>query len=113
MNLGTPYSRRVAQRGRPDMRAKNHWKPWTPAEERRLAQLAEQDVPIHTIAVDLDRSVDAIRNKARCLGVLLPLHNQRKRTGSPITARNRARTASARPTGNVAADPNASSYSYR
>ena len=95
------------------MRAKNHWKPWTPAEERRLAQLAEQDVPIHTIAVDLDRSVDAIRNKARCLGVLLPLQNQRKRTRSPITAGNRPRTASARPTGSVAADTNASSYSYR
>jgi hypothetical protein len=95
------------------MRAKNHWKPWTPAEERRLAQLAEQDVPIHTIAVDLDRSVDAIRNKARCLGVLLPLHNQRKRTRSTITAGNRPRTPSARPTGSVAADTNATSYSYR
>jgi hypothetical protein len=95
------------------MRAKNHWKPWTPAEERRLAQLAEQNAPIHTIAVDLDRSADSIRNKARCLGIRLPLHNQRERTVSTITARNRARTASARPTGDGAADANASSYSYR
>jgi hypothetical protein len=77
------------------MRAKNHWKPWTPAEERRLAQLAEQDAPLHTIAVELDRSADAIRNKARCLGILLPLHGQRKRTGSTMTA-------SARPAGRVA-----------
>lgn len=95
------------------MRAKNHWKPWTAAEERRLALLAEQDVPIHTIAVELDRSVDSIRNKARCLGVLLPLHAQRKRTPSPVTAGNRPRTRAARPTGSVAADANATSYSYR
>jgi len=95
------------------MRAKNHWKPWTPAEERRLVQLAEQDVPIHTIAVDLDRSVDAIRNKARCLGILLPLYNQRKRTESSIPARNRARSASARPTGSVAPGANAHSHSYQ
>ena len=62
------------------MRAKNHWKPWTPAEERRLEQLAQQNVPVHSIAVDLDRSETAIRNKARCMGVVLPLYNQRRRT---------------------------------
>jgi hypothetical protein len=61
------------------MRAKNHWKPWTPAEESRLADLAQQMVPIHRIAVDLDRSPNAIRSKAKTLGILLPLYNQRKR----------------------------------
>ena len=61
------------------MRAKNHWKPWTPAEERRLEQLAQQDVAVHAIAVELDRSVTAIRNKAKCLGILLPLYNHRTR----------------------------------
>lgn len=64
------------------MRAKNHWKPWTPSEERRLIQLVEQNVAPHTIANDLDRSLNSIRNKAKGLGVLLPLYNQRQRVTS-------------------------------
>jgi hypothetical protein len=95
------------------MRAKNHWKPWTPAEEQRLVELAEQDVSSQTIAIDLDRSVDAIRNKARCLGIVLPLYNHRKRTGPAVPSGQRARTASARPTGSVAPDAHASTYSSR
>jgi EAL domain-containing protein (putative c-di-GMP-specific phosphodiesterase class I) len=67
------------------MRAKNHWKPWTASEERRLVQLAAQSMPPHAIAVELDRSVNSIRNKARDLGVLLPLYNQRTRTGAQVT----------------------------
>ena len=91
---------------RPDMKAKNHWKPWTPAEENRLAQLAQQMVPIHTIAFELDRSVNAIRSKARSLGILLPLYNQRKRQGFNISSGSRVRTASA-------PVPNACTHSYR
>ena len=65
------------------MRAKNHWKPWTPNEERRLMQLADQKVAPHAIADELDRSVNAVRNKARCLGILLPLYNRRQRITYP------------------------------
>ena len=61
------------------MRAKNHWKPWTSEEERRLTELAQQMVPLHRIAIDLDRSPNAIRSKAKSLGILLPLYNQRRR----------------------------------
>jgi len=95
------------------MRAKNHWKPWTPAEERRLAQLAQQMAPIHTIAVDLDRSVNAIRSKAKSLGILLPLHNHRKRTEFTIAAGNRARTPSVRGACSVTRIANAPTRSYR
>ena len=95
------------------MRAKNHWKPWTPAEESRLAQLAQQMAPIHKIAFDLDRSVNAIRSKARSLGILLPLYNQRKRPGFTMPPGNRVRSASVSPTGSVAPVPNARTHSYR
>ena len=61
------------------MRAKNHWKPWTTTEERRLQQLALENVAVPAIAVDLDRSVNSIRHKAKCLGVVLPLYNGRTR----------------------------------
>jgi hypothetical protein len=62
------------------MRAKNknHWKPWTDEDERRLVQLAAENTPAHTIARQLDRSENAIRNKAIKLGVPLPPHQGRK-----------------------------------
>jgi DNA-binding NarL/FixJ family response regulator len=62
------------------MRAKHHWKPWSAAEERRLAELAGRGATPRVIAQELDRTENAIRNKAIKLGVLLPLHNQRRRT---------------------------------
>jgi hypothetical protein len=61
------------------MRAKHHWKPWSAAEERRLAELADRGATTRAIATELDRTENAIRNKAIKLGVLLPLHNQRRR----------------------------------
>jgi len=61
------------------MRAKHHWKPWSAAEERRLAELADCGATPRAIAEALDRTENAIRNKAIKLGVLLPLHNQRRR----------------------------------
>jgi hypothetical protein len=64
------------------MRAKNHCKPWTQAEERRLEQLSQQNVPVHAIALELERSVTAIRNKAKSLDVLLPLYTHRTRTAT-------------------------------
>jgi UDP:flavonoid glycosyltransferase YjiC (YdhE family) len=72
------------------MTARNHWKPWTTVEERRLAQLADLDVPPLTIARELDRSENAIRNKAKKLGIVLPLYKQRHRlvtsTVVPVTS---------------------------
>jgi hypothetical protein len=61
------------------MRAKHHWKPWSVAEERRLAELANDGADPRQIAVDLDRTENAIRNKAIKLGITLPLHKHRRR----------------------------------
>jgi hypothetical protein len=94
------------------MRAKNHWKPWTRTEERRLVQLAERSVPVHAIAVELDRSVEAVRNKAKGLGVRLPLYNQRRRPEVTTPAGDRTRTTSS-PSRNNGSRADASNYSYR
>ena len=68
------------------MTARNHWKPWTPAEERRLAHLAESGVGPLAIARELDRSENSIRNKAKQLGIALPVYKPRSRAATHRSA---------------------------
>lgn len=42
------------------MRAKHHWKPWSAAEERRLAELADRGATPRVIEQELDRTENAI-----------------------------------------------------
>ena len=72
------------------MRAKNHWKPWTAAEERRLVTLVERDILIEAIAVELGRSLTAIRDKCRILGVAVPRDGHHKPNEVGVTPRTRA-----------------------
>ena len=73
------------------MTAKNNWKPWTAAEEQRLADLVTCEVSAVAIARDLERSENAIRNKALQLGITLPLYNRGRR----VAARSKSGSATA------------------
>jgi hypothetical protein len=67
------------------MRARHHWKPWDEAEERRLVELAASGAEADAIARDLDRTVNAIRNRAVRLGISLAARHRRRRRPSPAT----------------------------
>ena len=72
------------------MTAKNNWKPWTAAEEQRLAELVTLQLSAVAIARELERSENAIRNKALQLGITLPLHNRGRRVVARSNAGSRA-----------------------
>ena len=55
---------------------RNTGKPWTPAAEKQLNQLAKQNTPTRVIGLKLGRTEDAIYNKASDLGVSLKPTNQ-------------------------------------
>ena len=68
------------------MTAKNNWKPWTAAEEQRLAELVANEVSAVAIARELERSENAVRNKALQLGITLPLYNRGRRVAARANA---------------------------
>lgn len=72
------------------MTAKNNWKPWTAAEEQRLAELVTFQLSAVAIARELERSENAIRNKALQLGITLPLYNRGRRVVARSNAGSRA-----------------------
>jgi hypothetical protein len=39
---------------------KNHGKPWTPADDRKLDKLIKENTPTRLIARELERTVDAV-----------------------------------------------------
>lgn len=55
---------------------KNAGKHWSPAEEKKLQKLADQNTPTRVIGLKLGRSEDAIRSKAQDLDVSLKPTNQ-------------------------------------
>lgn len=54
----------------------NHGKPWTPAQEKQLEKLADQNTPTRVMGIKLQRTEDAIRSKASELDVSLKPTNQ-------------------------------------
>lgn len=54
----------------------NHGKPWTPAQESTLKQLARGNTPTRIIGLKLGRTPDAVESKASDLGVSLKPPNQ-------------------------------------
>jgi hypothetical protein len=54
----------------------NAGKPWTPADEKKLRDLAEHNTPAGLIAHELGRSEDAVRSHASETGVSLKPTNQ-------------------------------------
>jgi hypothetical protein len=54
----------------------NHNKPWTPAANRQLQQLANGNTPTRVIGIKLGRTEGAVYNHANELGVSLKPTNQ-------------------------------------
>jgi hypothetical protein len=54
----------------------NHRKPWTQPQEQLLQKLAGQNTPTRVIALKMQRTPDAIQNKAQELDVSLKPTNQ-------------------------------------
>lgn len=55
---------------------KNHNKPWTKEEVKKLEKLAEQNTPTRVAALKLDRTPAAVQNKASEEGISLKPTNQ-------------------------------------
>lgn len=55
---------------------RNSGKNWTPAQERDLKQLAQENTPTRVIGLKLGRTENAVRNKASELDVSLKPVNQ-------------------------------------
>lgn len=62
----------------------NHRHPWTSAQDQKLEKLAEQNTPTRVIALKLERTESAIRQRAGELDASLRPTNQ-----SPYTRRRR------------------------
>ncbi len=56
---------------------KNAGKPWTPAEIRKLQQLAKGNTPTRVIALELGRTPKAVQSKASSEDISLKPVNQR------------------------------------
>jgi hypothetical protein len=54
----------------------NSGKPWTPAAEQQLRDLAQQNTPTRVIGIKTGRSPGAVQSKAVDLGVSLKPTNQ-------------------------------------
>lgn len=54
----------------------NHGKEWTPAQEKQLRELAEQNTPTRVIGLKLGRTEGAVRSKAAEEGISLKPVNQ-------------------------------------
>ena len=57
-------------------RPKNHGRRWTPAQDRRLRELARGNTPTRVIGLKLDRTESSIYSRASGLGVSLKPTNQ-------------------------------------
>jgi hypothetical protein len=55
---------------------KNSGKPWTPAEVKQLAQAAKGNTPTRIIALQMERSPEAVASKASQEGISLKPTNQ-------------------------------------
>jgi hypothetical protein len=55
---------------------RNSGKPWSPADERKLKQLANKNTPTRVIGLELGRTEGAVRSKAGELNVSLKPTNQ-------------------------------------
>lgn len=55
---------------------KNHGKPWTPAQDQQLRELARGNTPTRVMGVKMGRSEDSIRSRASDLDVSLKPTNQ-------------------------------------
>ena len=58
------------------MANENSAKPWSPADQKRLADLAAGNTPTRLIAMKLGRTEGSVRTKAQSLGVSLGPPNQ-------------------------------------
>lgn len=54
----------------------NHGKPWTPAQNKELKDLANGNTPTRVIGLKLGRTEDSIRGKAADLNISLKPTNQ-------------------------------------
>lgn len=55
----------------------NSGKPWSAADTQKLSNLAKQNTPTRVMGLKLERTEEAVRNKAHELGVSLKPTNQR------------------------------------
>lgn len=55
---------------------KNHGKPWTPAQDRQLRNLARENTPTRVIGLKMQRTPDSVRSRASNKGVSLKPTNQ-------------------------------------
>jgi hypothetical protein len=55
---------------------RNSGKPWTPADDKQLKQLAQENTPTRVMGIKLGRTPDAIYTHASELGVSLKPTNQ-------------------------------------
>ena len=65
---------------------KNHGKPWTKSDERKLNKLAKENTPTRVAGLKLERTPDAIYSKASELGISLKPTNQ-----SPYNRRKKSK----------------------
>jgi hypothetical protein len=56
---------------------RNTGKPWSSADEAKLAELARGNTPTRVIGIKLGRTEDAVRSKAQEEGVSLKPNNQK------------------------------------
>jgi hypothetical protein len=64
----------------------NHYRPWTPEEDRRLRELAHGNTPTRVIGIKLGRTPESIYTRASTRRVSLRPHN-RSPYGSRTTRR--------------------------
>ena len=62
----------------------NHGKKWTPADIKKLKQLAKENTPTRVISIKMERTEDSISSKASDEGISLnppnqPPYNRRKK----------------------------------
>ena len=55
----------------------NAGKPWTPADVKKLEELAAGNTPTRVIGIKLQRTEDGVRSKAQQEGISLDPPNQR------------------------------------
>jgi hypothetical protein len=61
----------------------NHRQPWTPQQVEQLRHLAQQDVPLRVLALELGRTSEAIQVKASAHGISLNRTNATANEAGP------------------------------
>ena len=82
---GSPIGKKGPRKTNPAYKRRSR-EPWTPADVRKLKQLAKGNTPTGVISLELQRPEGAIRNKAHREGISLRPVNQ-----SPYNRRTKAR----------------------